>query len=116
MKKFILMTTLGVFLAMGFSACQPAVETPESVVERFLNLMAEDDIDAAMELGTAETVEILEQWKTEGFNLYKDNVITDVDCEETEEDHAQCRFMADGHEAMIEAVKVDGEWRVYMEK
>ncbi len=104
------------FLAVGFFSCETAVETPESVVERFLNHMADDDIDAAMQLGTEETVDILEQWRSEGFNLYKDNEITDVVCEETEDDYAQCMFLADGNEAMIEAVRVDGECLVYMEK
>jgi len=138
MKKFFLMLVLGSFVALNFSACKAKTDSPEKVVEAFLNYLSEDNFEKAMAISTPETVEVLKQWQEEGFNLYKGNKIKDVECIMFTDTEAECsfyafgsrtkkrdawhkklaktRFYTDGSRDMIEAILINGKWKAHMEK
>ncbi|MEE4178324.1 MAG: hypothetical protein V2I46_12540 [Bacteroides sp.] len=117
MKKLMLMLALGSFVALSFSSCKSSkTDTPEQVVEAFLKHMTNGDLDKAMELCTPETAEILSQWQKEGFNLFEDVTFENIQCEIISETEAECSYYADGDRAALDVVKIDGEWKVLMEK
>lgn len=116
MKRLILMLALGCFVAVSFSSCKSKAETPEKVVEAFLKHMSSGDIEKAIPLSTPETAEMLREWQKEGFNIYLDNVIENIECTMITDTQAECSFLADGSRALLEAVKVDGKWKVHLEK
>jgi hypothetical protein len=116
MKRLFLMLALGCFVAVNFTSCKSKTESPEKVVEAFLNNMSGGDIDKAIPLATAETAEMLKEWQKEGFNIYLDNVIENIECTMISDTEAECSFYADGSRAMLEVMKIDGKWKVHMEK
>jgi hypothetical protein len=116
MKRLFLMLALGCFVAISFSSCKSKTESPEKVVEAFLKHMSGGDIDKAIPLATAETAEMLKEWQKEGFNIYLDNLIENIECTMISDTQAECSFLADGNRAMLEVMKIDGKWKVHMEK
>ena len=116
MKKLAFILVLGIFAAINFSSCKAKTDTPEKVVAAFLNYLSDNDFEKAIAISTPETAELLKEWQKEGFNLYKDSVIENVECEMISDTEAECSFYADGSRAMIDAIKIDGKWKVHMEK
>lgn len=116
MKKLALILALVIFASINFSSCKAKIDSPEKTVEAFLNYLSDNDFEKAIAISTPETAELLKQWQDEGFNLYKDNVIENVECNMISETEAECSFYADGSRAMIDAIKIDGKWKVHMEK
>lgn len=117
MKKLMLMLALGCFVALSFSSCKSTkTDTPEQVVEAFLKHMTNGDIEKAKALCTTETAEILTQWQNEGFNLFENATVENIQCEMINDTQAECSYYHDGDRAMLDVVKIDGQWKVLMEK
>lgn len=113
----MLLLALGCLVAGNFSSCKSEKSnTPEQVVEAFLKHMTKGDLEKAKEYCTPETVEILSQWQKEGFNFYDGITFEDIQCEIISDTRAECSYYADGDRAMLDVVKVDGQWKVLMEK
>ena len=117
MKNLILLLALGCFLIVNFSSCKSeSQDTPEQVVEAFLKHMSNGDIEKAKDLCTPETAKILTQWENEGFNLFEDATFNDILCEMTSDTEAECSYYLNGDRAILDVVKIEGQWKVLMEK
>ena len=129
MKKLLF---TGVLAMLFLTACNEESKKeeksgPEGNVEKYLKAFHSMEFDEAKEYATEESGELLDMMKQvqpmmseSDIEKAKKTEVSNVKCEEVEEDLCECTFTlkAEGssNEETIKAKKVDGEWLAHQTK
>lgn len=119
---------VGAIAAVVLVACGGVENTPESVAKAYMEKVKQMDFEGAKAHADESTGKILDMMKSmEGMmpeeekEKAKKSEITKVECEEPKEDKTKCTCTikdAEGEESTetVDMKKVDGNWKVHMEK
>lgn len=124
--KNVLYLILLIGLLFSLFACKPKQNTPEAVADAFLSALEKSDFEAANKLITAESQSVFEllqsfissmdvetmghyEHKISGFELKEDSAI--VVCELWTSEQP-----SDKEEQKLLLKKIDGSWKVSLEK
>ncbi len=114
MSLFLVVVFVGLVL---FTGCKPAY-TPERVVEKYLNHLSNNEYDEAAKYCTDETAQILSLMASlaEGEEPAGEQY-ENIQCT-VEKENAYCTYNIVGFDEAeaISLIKIDGEWKVHMEK
>ncbi|MBS4014532.1 MAG: DUF4878 domain-containing protein [Bacteroidetes bacterium] len=117
--KLFTIVMAGLFI---FSACGKK-QTPEQVATKFINLLEQQKFEDAKKYGTAETIQILDMYKSlsamsAGMAEEEDTTpgeIKDLECI-IEGDKAICSYTIDGEFDQLPLVKQGDKWLVDLKK
>ncbi len=119
-----ILKTLAVLLTVIFMASCGSSDDPKGVAEDFLKALGKQDYEKAKELSTEKTksmltlIESMAKMAKENGEVAEPDKMPDFEmgkCE-VDGDKAVCHYTADGKEEKINLVKVDGDWKVDMNK